>query len=144
LAKAGDTVSMAGGELTFHAPAGWSREECPHPDPSCLDVRPPGDGGAGRIIVIVQPYQSNAPEGDISLMLLQPGVAPAASHFTVDGVDFVRIHDSGSASDGKPATMVLGLLPNRDTVRILCDEGDRAEVLKAGCDVVIGSLHLRT
>ena len=90
LVEAGDTVSMAGGELTFQAPAGWSRDECPAPDPGCLYLRPPGDAGADRITVLVLRNEPNAREGDISVGLLEPGIAPAGSHFTVDGVDFVR------------------------------------------------------
>jgi hypothetical protein len=42
------------------------------------------------------------------------------------------------------ATLVLGVLPNNDDVRIACSERAKPALVKAGCQIVIDSLHVRT
>ena len=45
----------------------------------------------------------------------------------------------------RPATtLVLGVLPNNDDVSITCWEGAEPDLVRAGCQVVIDSLHVRT
>jgi hypothetical protein len=41
-------------------------------------------------------------------------------------------------------TVVLGVLPNNDDVRMLCQEQAKPDLVRAGCQVVIDSLHVRT
>jgi hypothetical protein len=150
--SAADQVSLRDGELTFRAPTGWQRESCPD-EPGCVDLIPPGvsPGPAGStqadILVIIAPADRNALEGDISFGLLDPASGLSSDHyFTVDGVRFVRARadDDTHLFEIPGGTLVVAILANGDTVRMVCTENTMAEVIKAGCDEVIGSLHVHT
>jgi hypothetical protein len=53
--------------------------------------------------------------------------------------------DARTSPVEQPArTLVLGVLPNNDDVRVLCEEQAEADLVRAGCQVVIDSLHVRT
>jgi hypothetical protein len=166
--RPGSTVSLRDGQVTIRAPKGWRREDCPAPDSGCVIFRPPG-GAAGHldsagdaddardlgdaVTVIVATPDPHAPEGDISRLLLDPAFSdPAVSagggvrYFTVDGVRFVQAHmDARTSPFEQPATTVVrGVLPNNDDVMMSCWELAEPELVRAGCQVVIDSLHVRT
>jgi hypothetical protein len=42
------------------------------------------------------------------------------------------------------STQVLGVLPNNDDVTVICWEQAEPDLVRAGCQVVIDSLHVRT
>jgi hypothetical protein len=107
--------------------------------------------------VIVATPNPDAPEGDISRLPLDPAFSPAFSDpagsagghfrsFTIDGVRFVQTHmDAMTSPVALPAnTQVLGVLPNNDDVRVVCWELAEPDLVRAGCQVVIDSLHVRT
>jgi hypothetical protein len=176
--RPGDTVSLRDGQVTFRAPKGWRREDCPSGrgerplSGACATFRPPG-GAAGHldaagdaddtrdlgdaVTVMVFTPDPHAPEADLSRLPLDPAFSAAFSdpavsaggHFrylTVDGVRFVQTHrDAGTSPVALPAsTLVLGVLPNNDDVRVVCWELAEPELVRAGCQVVIDSLHVRT
>jgi hypothetical protein len=148
--RPGTTVSLRGGQVTFRAPEGWRREACPSGSSGCVDFRPPGgapglDGDA--VTVMVATPDPHAPEGDPSRLLLDPGTAGGeVRYFTVDGVRFARTHmDARTSPFEQPAaTLVRGVLPNNDDVILACTEQARPDLVLAGCQVVIDSLHVRT
>jgi hypothetical protein len=158
--RPGTTVSLRDGQVTFRAPQGWRREDCPAPDSGCVIVRPPG-GAAGdlaaddfgdAVTVIIWTPDPHAPEGDISRLPLDPAFSdpafsdPVVRYFTVDGVRFVQAHvDARTSPFEQPAgTQVLGVLPNNDDVMVRCWEQAEPDLVRAGCQVVIDSLHVRT
>ncbi len=160
----GSTVSLRDGQVTFRVPKGWRREGCPAPDSGCVILRPPGgapssgttpNGVAGDlgdvVTVIVMTPDPHAPEADLSrlLLVLDPAALSAGgdvSYFIIDGVRFARTHtDARTSPVEQPArTLVLGVLPNNDDVRVLCEERAKPDLVRAGCQVVIDSLHVRT
>ncbi|HEV8648841.1 MAG TPA: hypothetical protein VG276_05410 [Actinomycetes bacterium] len=148
--RPGNTVSLRDGQVTFRAPKGWRREACPSCSSGCVSFRPPG-GAAGdlgdAVTVIVATPDPHAPEGDISRLLLDPAFSAGgrARYFTVDGVRFVQIHMDAVTSPvaQPPSTQVLGVLPNNDDVRVGCWEQAEPDLVRAGCQVVIDSLHVR-
>jgi hypothetical protein len=91
------------------------------------------------------------PEADLSrlLLVLDPAALSAGgdvSYFIIDGVRFARTHtDARTSPVEQPARiLVLGVLPNNDDVRVLCEERAKPDLVRAGCQVVIDSLHVRT
>jgi hypothetical protein len=148
--RAGTAVSLRHGQVTFRAPKGWRREACPSGSSGCVDFRPPG-GAPGlhgdAVTVIVYTRDPQAPEGDPSLLLLDPATAgPDVRFFTVDGVRFAQAHmDARTSPFEQPAeTLVLGVLPNNDEVSVGCTEQAMPDLVRAGCQEVIDSLHVRT
>ncbi|HEY5987014.1 MAG TPA: hypothetical protein VIV12_11660 [Streptosporangiaceae bacterium] len=171
--RPGNTVSLRDGQVTFRAPKGWRREACPSGrgerplSGACAIFRPPGGaagdldaagdlGAAGdfgdAVAVFVFTPDPHAPEADLSRLLLDPAVSdpavsdPAVRYFTVDGVRFAQYHRDAGASPvaWQAFTLVLGVLPNNDDVRVLCSEQAEPKLVRAGCQVVIDSLHVRT
>jgi hypothetical protein len=116
-----------------------------------VSFRPPG-GAPGllgdAITVIVATPDPHAPEADLSLLLLDPAFTTGGEvrYFTVDGVRFVQTHADARTSpfEQPAATLVLGVLPNHDDVRVGCLEQAEPDLVRAGCQVVIDSLHVRT
>jgi hypothetical protein len=97
--------------------------------------------------VIVAAPDPQAPEGDLSRLLLDPAAAGAdVRFFTVDGVRFAQIHmDARTSPFEQPAaTLALGVLPNNDDVSVSCTEQAMPDLVRAGCQEVIDSLHVRT
>jgi hypothetical protein len=158
--RPGTTVSLRDGQITFRAPKGWRREACPHPDSGCVIFRAGqspikwnrAERSRGRSrrrhLGGVNTPDPHAPEGDISRLLLDPTwtVGGEVRYFTVDGVPFAQTHmDAITSPFALPATtLVLGVLPNNDDVRIACSERAKPALVKAGCQIVIDSLHVRT
>jgi hypothetical protein len=150
--RAGESVSLHGGKVTFRAPDGWTRPGCPSGDTAdCVMLLAPGGDPTATgdsINAIVSTPDAKAPEGDLSLLLLDPtvGAAPGATYFTRDGVRFVRMHtDTGTAVDPESATtLVLGSLPNGDRVILTCIEKTEPALVRAGCDIVVNSLRIST
>jgi hypothetical protein len=149
--RPGTTVSLHDGQVNFRAPEGWRREACPSGSSGCVDFRPPG-GAPGlhgdALTVIVSTPDPQAPEGDLSRLLLDPATAGASagvSFFTVDGVRFAHMHmDARTMPFEQPAeTLVLGVLPNNDDVFVGCTEQAMPDLVRAGCQQVIDSLHIR-
>jgi hypothetical protein len=65
--------------------------------------------------------------------------------FTVDGVRFAQAHvDARTSPFEQPAgTLVRGVLPNNDDVFVSCTEQAVPDLVRAGCQQVIDSLHVR-
>jgi hypothetical protein len=150
--RAGQSISLHSGKVAFRAPAGWTRQGCPSGDTvNCVLLLPPGADPAvaergDSIFAIVSTPDPKAPEGDLSLLLLDPslGLAPGTTYFTRDGVRFVRTHvdAGGPLAPGPPSTMVMGLLPNQDKVMLSCTEKTDPSFVRAACDVVADSLRI--
>ena len=149
--RPGSIVSLRDGQVTFRAPKGWRHEACPSGSSGCVDFRPPG-GAPGlhgdAVTVIVATPDPHAPEGDVSRLLLDPTFTAGGEvrYFTVDGVRFAQTHmDARTSPFEQPAaTLVRGVLPNNDDVILGSTEQAKPDLVRAGCQVVIDSLHVST
>lgn len=74
-----------------------------------------------------------------------PPPRPAVGPFIVDGASFARVRvDAVTSPHARPAaTVVTGCLHNGDLVLMTCAETAESNLVRAGCEVVVGSLHVR-
>jgi hypothetical protein len=79
-----------------------------------------------------------------TLYAIDPATSPGGRSFTVDGAPFARARvDAGSAPISQPAaTVVTGHLSNGDMIFLTCTETAEPDLVRAGCEVVIGSLRI--
>jgi len=77
--------------------------------------------------------------------MLDPAAMPGGRSFTVDGARFARAHvDAATPPSARRATTVVtGRLRDGDSVFLTCIETAEPDLVQAGCEVVIGSLHVR-
>jgi hypothetical protein len=146
--QAENTVSLAGGRVTFQAPEEWRRVPCPADPVGCVDILPPApaDGVRPRISVAVTAPDTEAPGGPFLRLLLEPDVNdPEVKIFTVDGVRVARVRaDAGSSpyADGS-STFAVAVLPDHAQLTIFCDDGAQPELVGVACELVIDSLRIR-
>jgi hypothetical protein len=139
-----DTASVRDGEVTFHLPHGWRTGTCDHRD--CVSLRTPRGGVDVITVDAVVPHPPQSRAGtEIAVTAVDPATLPGARSFTVDGVRFTRWHTRAVA---KPvpwpaATSATGSLRDGSTVFISCVEKAEPDLVRSGCEVVLGSLHVR-
>ena len=144
----GDTISLHGGRVTFRMPQGWRRLTCPGDTSSCVYLHPPGTGDdpAAIAVMIVTPTPPPASgPGTATAYAIDPATSPGGRSFTVDGTQFARVRlDAVTTPPTRPATTVVtGHLDNGDIVYLTCAETAEPDLIRAGCEVVIGSLHVQ-
>jgi hypothetical protein len=146
--RPGDTISLRDGHLTFRMPQGWQRVACFDDSSNCVFLGPPHGASKAISIIVVTPFPRE-PAGtwgpavpDYSLDLAR---SPGGRSFTVDGAAFARAHLDGESTPMSltPATVVTGHLPDGDVVFLVCEETAEPALVRAGCEVVIGSLHVQ-
>jgi hypothetical protein len=139
----GDTVSLRDGRVTFRMPKGWRQVPCPSETSDCVFLRTPR-GVDDAIAVIVVTPKPKATGTDIAAVAIDPATAPGGRSFTVDGTPFARVRlEAAATPPARPATTVVtGRLPNGDEVFMTCAETAEPDLVRAGCEVIIGSLHV--
>ncbi|GAA2632180.1 hypothetical protein GCM10010399_75610 [Dactylosporangium fulvum] len=142
--RPGDTISLRDGRVTFRMPQGWRRVACPGDPSGCVFLRTPR-GADDAIAVIVVTPRPPAPEADATAYAIDPATSPGGRSFTVDGARFARARvDAVTIPTARPATTVVtGLLHNGDKVFLTCAETAEPDLIRAGCEVIIGSLHVQ-
>jgi hypothetical protein len=143
----GDTISLRDGRVTFRMPLGWRRLACPGDTSSCAYLQTPGgdDHVAAIAVIVVTPTSPPAPRADTATAYaIDPATSPGGRSFTVDGVRFARVRlGAVRTPPTRPATTILtGRLDNDDMVLLTCTETAEPDLVRAGCEVVIGSLHV--
>jgi len=145
----GDTISLRDGRVTFRMPQGWRRLACPGDTSSCMFLRTPGSGDdpiAAIAVMVVTPTSPPAPGADTATAYaIDPATSPGGRSFTIDGAQFARVRlDAVTTPPTRPATTVVtGHLDNDDMVYLTCTETAEPDLVRAGCEVVIGSLHVQ-
>jgi len=140
--RPGDTVWLADGRVAFRMPVGWRRVGCPGAASTCVYLRTPG-GTDDVIGVVVGTPGASGSDGPVVARAADPATMPGGRSFTVDGASFARVHID--AVPARPAaTVVTGLLHNGDRVFMSCVETAEADLVRAGCELVIGSSHVRS
>jgi hypothetical protein len=128
-------------------PAGWRRVACPGDASGCVYLRTPGGADDVISVILVTPVPY-APQDDarnsVAVSVRDPATMPGGRSFTVDGARFGRARVDAVPSAAQPAaTLVTGYLRNGDQVSVMCLERAEPDLVRAGCEVVIGSLHVR-
>jgi hypothetical protein len=139
-----DTASVRDGEVTFHIPHGWRTGACGHSD--CVNLRTPR--GSTDVITVdaFVPFPPQSRSGtDVVALAADPATLPGARSFSVDGVRFIRWHtDAVTKPVQQPAaTAATGTLRDGSRVFIWCVEKAGPGLVRSGCAVVLGSLHVR-
>jgi hypothetical protein len=135
-----DTASVRDGEVTFHIPHGWRTGACDHSD--CVTLRTPrGSADVITVDAFVPVPARSRPGADVVARVADP----ATRSFTVDGVRFTRWHtDAVTKPVRQPAaTAATGPLRDGSRVFIWCVETAEPGLVRSGCAVVLGSLHVR-
>lgn len=145
----GDTISLSDGRVTFRMPQGWRRLTCPGDTSSCVFLHTPGgadDAIATIAVMVVTPTPPPAAGADtVTAYAIDPATSPGGRSFTVDGVQFARVRlDAVTTPPTRPATTVVtGNLDNGDMVYLTCAETAEPDLVRAGCELVIDSLHIQ-
>ncbi|MER7006059.1 hypothetical protein ABT297_23875 [Dactylosporangium sp. NPDC000555] len=146
--RPGDTVSLRDGRVTFRMPQGWRRVTCPDGTSGCVFLRTPrgADDAIAVFVVTPRPYAFGADVAAVDVVFANdPATSPGGRSFIVDGAPFARVRvDAVTTPPAQPATTVVtGHLHNGDTVSITCTETAEPNLVRAGCELVIGSLHIQ-
>jgi hypothetical protein len=102
-----------------------------------------GDLGDVVTVVVMRP-DPHAPEAGLSRLLVDPTLAAGgrlSRLFSIDGLPFAQVISPLALP---ASTLLAGGAPNHDEVRVLCLERAKPDLVRAGCRVVIDSLHVRT
>jgi hypothetical protein len=146
--RPGDTISLRDGHVTFRMPRGWRRVSCPDDRSGCVFLRTPGGADDAIAVIVVTPRPpapGPAPGADAVAYAIDPATSPGGRSFTVDGAPFARVRvDAVTTPPARPATtVVMGRLHNGDEVAMTCTETAEPHLVRAGCEVVIGTLHVQ-
>jgi hypothetical protein len=147
--RPGDTISLRDGRLTFRMPQGWRRLTCPGDPSTCVYLTPGGDDDsstAAIAVIVATPTPPPTPGPDTATAYaIDPATSPGGRSFTIDGARFARVRlDAVTTPPARPATtIVTGHLNNDDRVYLTCIEAAEPDLVRAGCEVVIGSLHVQ-
>lgn len=144
----GDTISLRDGRVTFRMPQGWQRLACPGDTSGCVFLRTPRGGDDAIAVMVVTPTPTPPALGanaTITAYAIDPATSPGGRSFTVDGARFARVRvDAVTTPPTRPATTVVtGHLDSSDMVFLTCAEMAEPDLVRAGCEVVIGSLHVQ-
>lgn len=145
-ARPGETLQLGGGLVTFQMPQGWQQRACGAS--GCVTMRTPQGTEDVIRVIFISPFASRfliPSEGQVAAVMKDPATLPGARSFTVDGAKFVRVRfDAQAEPDARPGmTSVTGYLRDGGYVFISCYEKAEPELVRAGCEVVIGTLHVR-
>jgi hypothetical protein len=142
-ARPGDSITLAYNRVTFRMPAGWRRMSCAE---YCMYLRTPRGANVAISVLLVTPQpvpiatgpnvvQTTAVERDLDTVA-------GARHFVIDGVPFVVARFDAEPARAEPATTLVSGRLRDGWIRVSCLEWSEPELVRAGCDIVVGSLHL--
>ncbi|RZU74108.1 hypothetical protein EV384_2550 [Micromonospora kangleipakensis] len=144
-------VATGDGRLSVDLPADWAQQPCPPVPPTCLHLAPPAAGPLDRITVLV--FRPEADADPVEYYLdIPPGTPnqPSLQWLTVDGMQSVRSDPDWSPGPRQtgpgaaPVIMVAGRIPGgKEIFMVYCGYEHRRTEIRAGCDLVTGSLRVK-